>query len=159
MACLELSIPSNNYSCLTEKDKNKRRPSDCSIIFHFNYFFVLYVAFSKQMATFIWVTFSDIQATFLQPLLYLPKHPILIHSSYMSSFYTMSIPINTCAPKISHNLNLNYIIYMNHWYLPEDIIVFFIFYSIQFITHLLVIQKSVLSMTHFISFFPVLQSV
>lgn len=138
MACLELSIPSSNYSCLTEKDLDKHKSSDRSISFHFNYFFVLYAAFNKQMATFIWVTFSDIQATFLQPFLYLPKLPILIYPSYMSSFYTMSIPINICAPKINHNLNC--IVSINHWYLPEDIIVFFIFYSIQFITHLLVIQ-------------------
>lgn len=102
-----------------------------------------------KMATFTWVTYSGFQGALLQSFLSLPKLPILICPSFMFSFYTIPIPINVCAPKISHNLNC--IISINHKYLSEDIIVFFIFYGIQFITHLHLsfISISVLSMTHF----------
>lgn len=57
-----------------------------------------------KTAIFTGVTFSGFQGTLLQPLLSLPKLPILIYPSFMFSFYTMSIAINVCAPKISHNL-------------------------------------------------------
>lgn len=148
MACLKSNIHSGAYSCLTEKDLDKHKSSGHSTIQHFNYFWFMscihYENCNLYSCHFFWFP-GHIAST--SPL---SKLPILRYPFFTFSFYAMSIPINVFAPKIGHNLNCS--ISINHQYLCEDIIIFFIFYSIQFTTdlHLSFIRMSVLFMTHLI---------
>lgn len=106
MVCLKLSILSDTYSCLTEKDLDK-----CKFTAQLNIstILVLYTVFTMKMLDFTWITFSGFQNTLLQSLLFLPRLPILIYPSFMFSFFTISNPINICAAKISHKPKLYYL--------------------------------------------------
>lgn len=146
MACLNLNIHSGTYAwlkniCTNTNGVTTVQFSSCTI-------FVLHTALTMKMATSTWVTFSDSEDTLFHHLVSLLKLPILIYTCFILSFYIISVTTYVSTPKISHNLDC--IISIKHQYLSEKIIVFFIFYSIQFITHLHLSFISVLSVTRFI---------
>lgn len=146
MACLKFNIHLVTYAWLKKIWINKNKVT--TVQFSSSTNFVLYTALTMKMITSTWVTFSDLEDTLLHHLLFLLKLPLLVYTCFIFSFYTISILTYISAPKISHNLSC--IISIKHQYLSENIIVSFIFYSIQFITHLHLSFISVLSVMHFV---------